>query len=209
MLESKNKNRHLIYGLVSLTVLSVCTLALTHFVVLNKTGAFDAFIIGIIQHYKWHTMQIIMETFTLLGNEYTVILIIALTGIWLWQRKAYQSLKEFLVISLVSFITEVSIKELVHRIRPVSWLGITASGYSFPSGHSIMTFIIAMEFIIILRRLKLAHWYTYTVLLLIAASVGMSRVYLGVHWPSDVLGSWLMGSVIMIAYALLEKSPNA
>ncbi len=209
MLEYKNKNRHLIYGLVSLTVLSVCTLALTVFVVLNKTGAFDAFFIGIIRQNKSHTMQVVMEMFTLLGNEYTVILIIALTGIWLWQRKAYQSLKEFLVISLVSFITEVSIKELVHRIRPVSWLGITASGYSFPSGHSIMTFIIAMEFIIILRRLKLAHWYTYTVLLLIAASVGMSRVYLGVHWPSDVVGSWLMGSVIMIAYALLEKSPNA
>jgi undecaprenyl-diphosphatase len=146
--------------------------------------------------------------FTLLGTEYAVILIITLISIWLWKRKAYQSLKRFLVISLVSFITEVSIKELVHRIRPVSWLGITASGFSFPSGHSIMTFIIAIELIIILRRLNLAHWYTYTVLLIIAAAVGMSRVYLGVHWPSDVLGSWLMGSVIIIAYDFLKKSPG-
>jgi undecaprenyl-diphosphatase len=201
--------RIFLYRLLLLIVLLLSTLALTVSVVLDKTGAFDAFFIRIIQQNKSSTMQTVMKMFTLLGNEYAVILIIALIGIRLWMRKAYQSLKGFLVISLVSFITEVSIKELVHRIRPISWLGITASGYSFPSGHSIMTFVIAMELIIILRRLNLARWYTCTVLLLIAASVGMSRVYLGVHWPSDVLGSWLMGSVIITAYPLLKKSPNA
>ncbi len=149
-------------------------------------------------------MLIVMELFTLLGNEYTVIVIIVIIGGWLWRRKAYRQVKEFLAISFLSFVTEVSVKELVHRTRPISWLGIPASGYSFPSGHSIMTFVIIVELVIILRRLHLARLWTYTVAFIIVLSVGISRVYLGVHWPSDVFGSWLIGSVIITAYSLLS-----
>lgn len=178
--------------------------ALIVFVVYSETASFDAFLIGIIQQNKSHTIQMIMETVTFLGTEYGVIIIIVLVSIWLLHHHAYTSLKEFLSISLITFITEVSVKEFVHRARPISWLGITASGYSFPSGHSIMTFVIIVEFIIILKRLHLARLWMYIVAFLMVLSVGISRIYLGVHWPSDVFGGWLIGSLIITAYSLLS-----
>ena len=197
------KNKFFLYRLSLIVVLLASVLALTLLVEAGRTGEFDAFLIGIVQHNKSRTMQILMEMVTLTGTVYGVILILAGVSIWLWRRRALPSLKEFLGISLFSFITEVAAKVLVHRARPSSWLGITEPGYSFPSGHSIMTFVIAVELIIILRRLGLARWCAVAALLCIAAAVGVSRIYLGVHWPTDVLGSWLMGSVIITACALL------
>ena len=194
-----DKKRSFLCRLSLIVVLLVSVLALTLLVEAGRTGEFDAFLIGIVQHNKSRTMQILMEMVTFTGTVYGVILILAGVSIWLWRRRALPSLKEFLGISLFSFITEVAAKVLVHRARPSSWLGITEPGYSFPSGHSIMTFVIAVELIIILRRLGLARWWAVAALLCIAAAVGVSRIYLGVHWPTDVLGSWLMGSVIITA----------
>ena len=185
-------------------VLLVSAVALTVLVEAGKTGSFDAFFTGIIQHNKSRAMQILMEMVTFTGTAYGVILILAGIGIWLWSRRAFSALKDVLGISLISFITEVSVKELVHRARPSSWLGITAPGYSFPSGHSIMVFVIAVELIIILRRFGRARWWMVTALLCIAAAVGMSRIYLGVHWPTDVLGSWFMGSIIITAVNIVD-----
>ncbi len=200
----RDTKRILFYRLSLLMVLLVSVAALTVLVEAGKTGAFDAFFTGIIQHNKSRTMQILMEMVTFIGTAYGVILILAGICICLWRRRALPALKDVLGISLFSFITEISVKELVHRSRPLSWLGITASGYSFPSGHAIMIFVIAVELIIILRRFGLARWWMVTALLCIAAAVGVSRIYLGVHWPTDVLGSWLMGSIIITAVNIVD-----
>jgi undecaprenyl-diphosphatase len=192
------------YRLLFLIVLLLCTIDLTACVVSNKTIVFETFLIHAVQQNKSYVLARIMKAITFLGSEYAVVPVIIITGLWLLKRRSYNSLEEFLLLSLISFITEVSVKELVHRTRPISWLGITASGYSFPSGHSIMTFVIIVELVIILRRLHLARLWMYTVAFIIVLSVGISRVYLGVHWPSDVFGGWLIGSVIITAYSLLS-----
>ena len=191
-----------------LVVLLVSVLALTILVETGKTGAFDAFFIGMVQHNKSLALQVVMQGITALGTAYGVIVLLIMTGAWLWRRRAYPELKEYLGIALAGFITEISVKVLVHRARPSSWLGITAAGYSYPSGHAIMTFVMAVGLIIILRRLGISRWWYTALLLCTAAAVGISRIYLGVHWPTDVLGSWLMGSVSITALLPLRRIPH-
>ena len=86
---------------------------------------------------------------------------------------------------------------------------VTERGYSFPSGHSALS-TVAYGILALLvihsdlpRSLKRAIVAALVVLILL---VGLSRVYLGVHYPSDVLGGWLSGTAIVLLFEALVRS---
>lgn len=75
--------------------------------------------------------------------------------------------------------------------------GMTVYSASFPSGHAMMTAIVYLTLAALLARSETRKRLKAFLLLLAAwvtLMVGVSRVYLGVHWPSDVLGGWMIGS---------------
>lgn len=182
------------------------SIVITSLVVMNKTGGFDAGVINIVQHNKSHAMQVIMMACSDFGSAQFVVLLITVVSLGLLKKKAYKPLNMFLRINLTAYLMDLSLKLLVHRQRPVSWLHITVDGYAFPSGHSIMSFVVWIGLLIVLRRLNytsfLLYGWIYALVAVIVIGVGVARVYLGVHWPSDVLGSWLIGSAIITAFSL-------
>ncbi|MDP9103641.1 MAG: phosphatase PAP2 family protein [Pseudomonadota bacterium] len=90
-----------------------------------------------------------------------------------------------------------------HRARPDVVPHLTnVDSLSFPSGHAMIsaaTYMTVGALLAHMQRSRLARAYLMTVFITLAILIGISRIYLGVHWPSDVLAGWLLGA----AWALL------
>ncbi|HEY2804456.1 MAG TPA: phosphatase PAP2 family protein [Gemmatimonadales bacterium] len=105
----------------------------------------------------------------------------------------------YVVTCLAGWGANLVLKEFLHRVRPqdVSPRLTAAGWYSYPSGHAMMA-ILVFGFGAWLLAPSVASRGWRAVLLVVAAlltiGVGISRIYLGAHWPSDVLGAWLAGA---------------
>jgi membrane-associated phospholipid phosphatase len=133
---------------------------------------------------------------SVLGSQTILLPMVAIIAAVLLRRRRL-ALAGRLVVGWGGAIAIYSLaKYLVDRDRPPAAIWLTrATGSSFPSGHatqSLSTFVvIALVGVLVLPRTR----RTGTVLaLVLAAAVGWSRVYLGVHWATDVIAGWLTGA---------------
>jgi len=138
------------------------------------------------------------RSLTWLGNTTPRIIVAGLTVLWLlWLRRWHGAL--FLAGLLVSGIAlSETIKHGVGRLRPqvVKHLDQVVSP-SFPSGHALNStlFLLAVALLVgRLPRARGARWILYSVAAGLSLAIGLSRIALGVHYPTDVLAGWLIGA---------------
>jgi undecaprenyl-diphosphatase len=103
-------------------------------------------------------------------------------------------------VSVTGGLTASSLlKEVFQRPRPdLVPYAVYASGTSFPSGHSMMSAVAFLTLGALLARSqkrKRLKAYFLVLATLLTVMVGLSRIYLGVHWPTDVLAGWTAGAV--------------
>jgi undecaprenyl-diphosphatase len=94
------------------------------------------------------------------------------------------------------------LKFAVERPRPVLDTGVYVYSSSFPSGHAMLSAVTYLTLGALLTRLegrRSVRFYPLIVSVILTGLIGVSRVYLGVHWPSDVLAGWCLGA----AWAML------
>jgi undecaprenyl-diphosphatase len=126
----------------------------------------------------------------------------------LWLRRWQSAL--FLAGVLLSGISlSTLIKAWVARPRPdlVPHLD-QFSSMSFPSGHALNSSLFYLTLALVLAPLlkqRTAHWGLYGLALISSLSIGLSRIALGVHWPSDVLASWVMAYSWLGLWVILAK----
>ena len=140
---------------------------------------------------------------TSLGSPVVLALVtIAAVGYLLLERKRETAV--FVILAVCGgAVLETLLKLGFARPRPelVSHL-VDVNSFSFPSGHATMATITYLTLGVLLarvqerRRIKL---YLLAVAILVALIVGISRVYLGVHWPTDVLAGWCVGAAWALA----------
>ena len=139
-----------------------------------------------------------MRDITALGGV-TVLSIVIVTAIcaFLGNGKRRHALILACVIVLAQISSEV-LKAFYDRSRPgLVPHGVTVYSQSFPSGHSMMaaaTYLTIATLVANLEPDRATKVIVYVLACLLIVAVGVSRVYLGVHWPSDVLGGWCLGS---------------
>lgn len=141
--------------------------------------------------------------FTALGSVTVLTLFIVLVcGLCLSLRHWREAL--FLLVAAGGglFLTDL-LKDLFQRDRPPQILhAAAAAGTSFPSGHATLSTTVFLTFGVLIAHFskrKRVRIYALTAAVILALGVGCTRVYLGVHWPTDVLAGWCVGS----AWALI------
>ena len=134
-----------------------------------------------------------------LGNApFCTALVVACTLWWLWRRKPREACL-WLLVGVAGFLLQLGLKLAFGRLRPALWLGpIQHHSFAFPSGHAL----IAACLYPLLARAAALRWpgwrqWWYLLAVLLAGYVGVGRLYLGVHWPTDVLAGWVIGAALL------------
>ena len=149
------------------------------------------------------------RTVTTVGNTGTQA-IIAICGVYFCYAKKWYAEAGFVTInSLLAALCVLGLKYLYQRPRPSLSHLVYAGGYSFPSGHSLGSLLIIGSLIVIIhqrmkkRTLRLVFELLLSVLI---AVIGLSRIYLGVHYPSDVLAGFIFAlGILSLIYPFYDQ----
>ncbi|MGT2710871.1 phosphatase PAP2 family protein [Streptococcus oriscaviae] len=140
---------------------------------------------------------------TVIGNT-SVIVSICFLLIVLFHRKQWKAEAYLVLASIAGMgVASTALKYVYQRPRPsIEWL-IDTIGYSFPSWHTASTMIVAGAVVVIVnQRMKhqLAKRVVQLSLILLAVLVALSRIYIGVHYPTDIIGGWLLAVLLLELY---------
>ncbi|MEP6595067.1 MAG: phosphatase PAP2 family protein [Ginsengibacter sp.] len=152
----------------------------------------------------------VMQFFTFLGTHIFLIPAnILLVAYFLFiKRHRWYSIK-IPVVALSSLVLMFSLKYLFRRSRPLTPLLEQARGYSFPSGHALISFTFyGLLIYLAWRNVKNIwfKWLTIVALALLIFVIGLSRVYLRVHYASDVIAGYCVGCMwLLLSLWILGK----
>lgn len=152
--------------------------------------------------------------FTALGSVGVLTLMILGTLGYLLLSRHYRTALFTLVVAIGGVLLTVFLKSGFNRPRPdLVPHGMEVYSASFPSGHAMMSAIAYLTLAAILTQV-VTRWrlkvYLLSVAVFLTVLVGISRVYLGVHWPSDVIAGWAVGGVwasacLLVAYWMQRR----
>ena len=180
----------------------------------NKLVKFDQTIIHYVQGFISPKLTEIMLFFTFLGSVRWLIIAVILATLILFLLKK-RALGTFVLLSSgIGSLFNSLLKHIFKRTRPDIKPLITEMGFSFPSGHSMGSFIFYGAIAYILIHYYHRKWRKITgatLMFVLIFLIGLSRIYLGVHFPSDIIGgftaggAWLVCCIIMFRYYEYKK----
>jgi undecaprenyl-diphosphatase len=160
--------------------------------------------------YLLRTSQLttIMFAITRLGQEYLLLFLGIISGILFIKKKFYSG---FFIVSLIGIasVGNIVLKEFFARPRPDLDPIVQEILYSFPSLHAMNAFVFYSALVIIIFRLSRSYLLSLASLsfaLIIIVLVGFSRIYLGVHYPTDILAGYIAGFWLVVTALLIEKT---
>jgi undecaprenyl-diphosphatase len=205
-MDSKKKKNKVVnvFMIISLIIfIIICYLLLT-----NKLSIIDNYIYNSISRMINNTNTEIMKGITSFGNVDLIILISFFILVLLINHPKYYLYGPAIFFvagssDAISFI----LKDIFHRSRPDVLRLVTENSYSFPSAHSLVS--ICFYGIIIYQVIKMlkgkSRYIVTSLLVLLIILIGLSRIYLGVHYFSDIIGGYCIGFIWLIVCIRLIK----
>lgn len=141
--------------------------------------------------------------FTTMGSvKYVLPLAILILGYLLYKKQRLNFLI-FLFGVGGAAVSNLILKHIFHRTRPSFWhSAVTETGYSFPSGHAMISSALILCLIVMLWNTR---WRVVSIVLgsFIVMMIGISRLYLGVHYPTDIIAGWCVSFIwVAIVFAV-------
>lgn len=179
-----------VFSLFSLIVFGL----LAHFVHSHDIVRVDSQIIALVQGLETISLTVFMELLSFIGSAPVIIIVSLFILLFLYKRlKHRQEFVLFIGVMVGSPMLNFILKTLFKRARPDFHRLVEISGYSFPSGHAMNAFTFYGITTFLLWRHIPKRWGR-TVLLFFSGTmilgIGISRIYLGVHYPTDIIGGY-------------------
>lgn len=154
-------------------------------------------------------LETVMRDLTALGGVTVLgMLVVSVTGLLWFQARHRTALMLLIAVGGGQAFSNLA-KWIFDRPRPdIVPHGTMVSSASFPSGHSMMSAVIWLTLAAMVARTErrfMLRVYLVSIAILITVLVGISRVYLGVHWPTDVLAGWAAGAAWALACTALAR----
>lgn len=142
------------------------------------------------------------------GTNLTIMPLIVAFALWLVvRRRRYELAAHLVTVTLGSLVFNAVLKDVYDRARPDLWEKRGQFAWaSYPSGHAIVTLSVIFTVAILLHREKGWRWPFVVAGTLLAISF-YSRIYLGVHWPTDIIGGALVGATWLVT-TLIAFAPG-
>ena len=173
---------------------------LTKLLLLNEIKLFDDMVFNLVANLRCEPLTIIFKFFSFLCSFYFVIILTII--IMLFSK--YKKVTFYIVLNvLFCFFLNQTLKFFFARSRPTEINLIVENGYSFPSGHSMLSLAYYGFFVYLIlnsnikRKNKILAIISLALLIFF---VGLSRIYLGVHYASDVLAGFAISAAYLILY---------
>ena len=177
--------------------LSLAASALAYF-------SFDLEVTRVVQGVQNPAFAAVMQGVSMLGDGWIpVILTVAVTAVFVMLRRWLEAM--CILATLSSVLLAVLVKIMVARPRPPTFIidpvdfFLFANQFSFPSGH-VLFFMVFFGFLATLALFSFSGWNRAAVIAICCSMIlliGPSRIYMGAHWASDVIGSYLLGTLLL------------
>lgn len=159
------------------------------------------------------TMTQAMVDVTALGGGTVLLLAVVLAGGFLAVQRRWLNLVLVLVGTTGGTLVVTLLKGLVARVRPpLDERLVAVSSASFPSGHAANSAIVYLTLALLLVQTVRGHAariYILVATVALVVLIGVSRLYLHVHWPSDVVGGWVFGTMWALGWWALGRRLGA
>ena len=189
---------------VTLPLLVFGTLAM---VVLENKGGFpwDEPILLAVHQTTQPQLNVFVETLTKFGVFWGVFPVVTMTSVILLYQRKWRSLAYLLITIPGSHFINYTAKGLLHRVRPHLWDSLSPEfDYSFPSGHAMSSMTLVAVMVILTWETRW-RWLILTFGSLFVVAIGWTRLYLGVHFPSDILAGWMVSLAWSIGVSLILR----
>lgn len=171
----------------------------------QETLGVDRAILTAINQRSTPFLDTVMPVATDIGGVVGGVAVTTSAVLFLAAKKRYRKMTIILMSVLGAVGLNLILKSLFMRQRPDLWTQLVhESGYSFPSGHAMMSASFGVALMIVLWDTRW-RWWGVGLGVLYAGFVGFSRMYLGVHYPTDVLGGWLIATAWVVTSVLLIR----
>lgn len=195
----------ILIAIILFVVTFIAFLYIADVMVLNHNQYFDVAVQTFVNAHESPLKTGFMKTITFFGNHRFLIPAYLVLIVYYVYKKRFRLAANITAIGLTSTGVLFLLKVIFQRQRPVDPLIMDVAGFSFPSGHSFSSFTFYGVIIYIVLRSRLKKIWKIilsTLLFLFAAVIAYSRVYLRVHYPSDVVAGFCL-SVVWLTLAFV------
>jgi membrane-associated phospholipid phosphatase len=169
----------------------------------------EAILAGIHAHDR-PALTVLAKTLSFIGSPMTLIPLVLIAAAVLWLRRFKRDALLILLSMGGGGALDTAMKLHYRRIRPdLPWAFVHETSFSFPSGHSVMAVVLYGVLTYLLMQYERKAWERTTLVLgsmVLIVGIGLSRIYLGVHYPSDVLAGYIVGTVWLLAVMAADWS---